>query len=219
MKKPKSKTIIFRVCLACGKAMRLRPSDLARRVTHGRRCQRLLRTADGFWRQVKKASADACWPWVGLFRRTRKEAYGTAARENGQYVRAHRRAFELANGAPPPDDLLVLHRCDNPPCCNPAHLFLGTAKDNTRDMMRKGRNRYNPRRGEASWSARLTEADVVAIRKARAAGTANEELAAVYGVAKRTISSVATGSSWKHAGGPITNHSNKRSVLAAWQTS
>jgi len=78
---------------------------------------------------------DECWVWIG---RTTDDGYGTLCWKGNDHVRAHRLAWELANG-PILEGLWVLHHCDNPPCCNPRHLFLGTAKDNRQDDMRKGR--------------------------------------------------------------------------------
>lgn len=76
-----------------------------------------------------------CWPWTG----TRNDLGYGILRVTGKNVRAHRFAYELASGRPIPVGLEVCHRCDNPPCCNPAHLFLGTQGDNVRDAASKGR--------------------------------------------------------------------------------
>lgn len=88
-----------------------------------------------FWRKVdKSAGPEGCWPWTGS---RHGFGYGFVS-AGGKRRGAHRVSWELANG-PIPDGLSVCHRCDNPPCVNPAHLFLGTVGDNTRDMMAKGR--------------------------------------------------------------------------------
>ena len=85
-----------------------------------------------FWDRVDK-SGD-CWPWIGS---RQVNGYGHVRSQN-RSLYAHRVAWTLANGPIPPG-LWVLHRCDNPPCVNPSHLFLGTARDNTLDSIAKGR--------------------------------------------------------------------------------
>ena len=92
-----------------------------------------------FWKKVAVGSADTCWTWQGC---RMPNGYGSLkARDGGHTHRyAHRVAYELVNGLIP-NGLMVLHHCDNPPCCNPAHLYLGTAKDNAQDRERRGRGR------------------------------------------------------------------------------
>ncbi len=90
-----------------------------------------------FWEKVQITSG--CWLWLGGFHRA---GYGqiNAGAPNPRMILAHRVAWELTLG-PIPNGLLVLHYCDNPPRVNPSHLFLGTQRDNVKDMMQKGRNR------------------------------------------------------------------------------
>lgn len=88
-----------------------------------------------FWVNVRIGDPDECWPWTGSKQR---KGYGTVNRFKRQWV-AHRFAWEMMNG-PIPEGMLVCHKCDNPPCCNPAHLFLGTNKENLMDCVAKGRH-------------------------------------------------------------------------------
>lgn len=94
--------------------------------------------ADYFWSRVDRSRGPgACWPWQ---QKIGSSGYGVVYAGKGREARTHRVAFELTNGAIPVG-LSVLHHCDNRPCCNPTHLFLGSAADNSRDMVAKGRAR------------------------------------------------------------------------------
>jgi hypothetical protein len=89
-----------------------------------------------FWMTLDGGSADECWPWAGALA---ANGYGRVRRGH-KSMAAHRVAYELY-WEPVPEGLCVCHACDNPPCCNPHHLWVGTIEDNTQDMIRKGRNR------------------------------------------------------------------------------
>ena len=95
--------------------------------------------AEKFWSKVNKGGADECWPWLKANR------YGQFYIGNGMAKPAHRVAYELTYGDIPAG-LLVCHHCDNPPCCNPAHLFVGTVQDNMRDKISKGRHKRRDQR-------------------------------------------------------------------------
>lgn len=137
-----------------------------------------------------------CWEWMGS---RNEHGYG-GLRVDKVLVKAHRLAWELTFG-PIPAGLDVLHHCDNPPCCNPVHLFLGTALDNSQDMVKKGRHACASGTGHLPhgtdhWAAKLTPADVADIR--RAVGTVTiSELARRYGVARATVRAVRDGQTWK----------------------
>lgn len=120
----------------------------------------------------------------------RSNGYGMI-KSNGVHQRAHRVAWEIENG-PIPDGLLVCHRCDNRPCCNTNHLFLGTHQDNFDDMVAKGRGHI----GEKNGRARLTAASVRHIRTRLGLGFSQSGLAREYGVAPGTIHAIASGRNW-----------------------
>lgn len=89
-----------------------------------------------FWSRVRTGLPNECWPWEGYVF-VKRGRYGGIS-EKSRYFRSHRIAWMLAYGCIP-DGLHVLHKCDNPPCCNPLHLFLGTQKENMADMINKNR--------------------------------------------------------------------------------
>lgn len=144
-------------------------------------------------------SDGVCWEWqAGLF----SNGYGQF-RVGRRKVRAHRAMFEAIHG-PIPEGMIVCHRCDNPRCVRPTHLFLGTHADNARDRDRKGRGTRGRKRpeagspGERNPSARLTEDDVHRIRVRRELGDTYSELAECFGVAKSTIAAVCRRDTWSH---------------------
>lgn len=147
-----------------------------------------------FWLKVDKG--EGCWIFSGAKLPKEVGGYGWTT-YCGEVMGAHRIAWLLTNG-PIPAGLHVLHKCDNGPCCNPAHLFLGTHLDNMADMYNKGRNT----RG-ATARAKLTEAQALEIKrtyryeKSRKWSNA-KELAAQYGVGVGTISNLVAGRTWAH---------------------
>jgi hypothetical protein len=112
----------------------------------------------------------------------------------GQMRLAHRVAWEKANG-PIPDGMCVLHRCDNPPCVNVAHLWLGTRADNNADMRAKGRWRAGDHRGERNANAKLTAVQVAAIR-AQLGERSHRSLADEYGVSRALVGLIANRHVW-----------------------
>ena len=130
-----------------------------------------------------------CWLWTV---HTHKQGYGKI-KKNGVSMLAHRASWEFHNGPIPPG-MCVCHKCDNPPCVNPAHLFLGTHADNTADMYSKGRN--VPPRGERNSSAKLTWVKVAEIRKLKGV-VSQRAVAKQFGVTQCTISCIQSGKTWK----------------------
>jgi len=144
-----------------------------------------------FARYVTPRGPGECWPWEGG---CDKDGYGvTWDAEQRRSVRAHRVAWTLAHGEIP-DGLHVLHRCDNPPCCNPADLFLGTVADNNADKIAKGRARGNETGNLGDLRRRLSAEQVAEIR-GRSTG-AYGEMAALgreYGVTGQHIRAILRG--------------------------
>lgn len=141
-----------------------------------------------FWDKVDKGPG--CWTWTASRDLAGYGQFGFRRRVE----RAHRVSWILHNGEIPSGQK-VLHRCDNPPCVNPAHLFLGTQADNVRDMFAKGRNRTS--RGEAVNTAKLTATQVLEILDLK--GQADQvTIAAVYGVSRTLISEIHRRKVWKH---------------------
>lgn len=150
--------------------------------------------SERFWLKVSKGPG--CWEWTGS---RDKKGYGHIMSAQRVPLLSHRVSWEFSNGEIPPG-LLVLHRCDNPGCVNPAHLFLGTHKDNTRDMLAKGReaNGCLIVRGETVHTARLKEHQIPEILAAAAAGERQRSIARRYDVSAGTIFMVIHRLSWKH---------------------
>ncbi len=138
-------------------------------------------------------TTNGCWEWQG-FRLRGYGMIGRGRRGEGTAL-THRVAWEEAYG-PIPDGLCVLHSCDNPPCCNVEHLFLGTQTENLADMDAKGRRADLTGRfvGEKNPSAKLTVAQVVAIRADTRPQVA---IAAKYGMSKASISEIKSGKKWR----------------------
>lgn len=153
------------------------------------------RTLERFWASVEKT--DTCWPWrghrlpsgYGAFRCTFTDLrYSTIS----QRILAHRFSWMHENGPIPPG-LFVLHHCDNPPCVNPDHLFLGTLLDNKRDSMAKRRHA----RGETNGGAVATEGLVRAIRTMHASGKTTRAIATETGLSKSTVWAIASRLTWR----------------------
>lgn len=141
-----------------------------------------------FWEKVDKSGE--CWEWTAG---KNSSGYGKF-NVNGKTTSSHRFSYEIANGYIP-DGMLVCHRCDNPACIRPSHLFVGTDGDNARDRNAKGR----AAKGEEQGGSKLTEKDVKKIRDEYSHGkTTQENLAKKYGVWQRTISDVVNRITWEH---------------------
>jgi hypothetical protein len=147
---------------------------------------------DRFWARVEKS--DDCWEWRG--RKTYK-GYG-ATSWKGKYITAHRLAYILSHGGIP-EGKIICHSCDNRACCNPAHLWAGSYRDNTRDMDAKGRRNPGDLKGEKHGMARLTEANVRYIRGLYGSGKYTyKQIAEGYRVSIGTIECICSRKTWRH---------------------
>lgn len=152
-----------------------------------------------FWEKVRKPTGFAvlrgCWLWTGYQdkRRGRDCGYGQIQGGDKKLKKAHIVSWELHYG-PVPKGKLVLHKCDNPPCVRPDHLFLGNHQNNSDDMVAKGRARGA--RGEDSAKAKLTEEQVQAIRSAPHVYGSRKFLAEKYAVSPDTIHAIRSGDTW-----------------------
>lgn len=146
--------------------------------------------AERFWEHVEKS--DGCWNWTATTRGS--NGYGQIGEggQGGRNLSAHRVSWEIHNG-PIPDGMFVLHRCDNPLCVNPDHLWLGTIAENNADRERKGRGA--DRRGEKSTTAKLTTEQVLAIRSDH---RPQRIVAEAYGIRQGHVSRLKNGTRWPH---------------------
>lgn len=136
-----------------------------------------------FWPKVEIQESNQCWIWKAA---VRSKGYGQIKALRSRLVLdAHRVAYELAHGSIP-EGMCVLHHCDNPPCVNAEHLFLGTRADNDRDRDEKGRTKF----GEQLAFSRLTTAQVEQIRMRYAQAELQDHLAAEFGVTQQHVSNI-----------------------------
>lgn len=133
-----------------------------------------------FWQRVDRGSPDSCWRWKPV--QTGGRGYGlTQARIGGRTrkLSAHRLAW-LASGHTLHGNLVIAHKCDSPPCCNPAHLFEATASENMRDMVRKGRNAWPTHR-------RVSPENIKRVHELLALGIPKRQIERETGVSRPTI--------------------------------
>lgn len=179
-------------CTNISAARRLCSKHYLRWLTHGDP-NTILRNEPGSairWlkEQIKEnRDAESCWEWRFS---SIPSGYGHAWFEN-QYIAAHQLALILAGHPRPTPESVALHSCDNPPCVNPAHLRWGTTKDNSLDMVQRGRSLV----GSNHPRAKLTESQV---REIKADPRKNAEIARDYGCLQTTVGHIKKGRQWKH---------------------
>lgn len=155
---------------------------------------------DRVLKKIVKIPFSGCWIFMGAINTFGYGIVGTGGRGKPN-DRAHRITYRHFCGDIP-SGMFVCHRCDVPCCCNPDHLFLGTNKDNVKDMISKGRNSLPPRNphvvGSVHPGSKLTEDQVIQIRAAYRNGIKQKDLAQQYGVVHQTISKVVNNHRFKH---------------------
>lgn len=150
-------------------------------------------TESDFWAKVDVRGPDDCWEWQGRV----EGGYGRFGPTLCGTMLAHRIAWTLMYG--PPGALCVCHRCDNPVCLNPGHLWLGTRTENNADCVAKGRlHKGSINVGQCNPSAKLTEADVRAIRTMADNGITQAMISDQFGVSFQQVSRIVRRKRWRH---------------------
>jgi hypothetical protein len=156
---------------------------------------------DLFYRSFEINLISGCWEWKAL---RNEDGYGhfPSGIRNGKNTKSHQASWLIYNGEIP-KGMCVCHKCDNPSCVNPDHLFLGTYKDNNDDKMMKGRHRTrvfygaeHPQRGENSPHHKLSEDNVKEIRKLRTEGYTLRALAKKFGITHGVVNNILQGRKW-----------------------
>lgn len=162
-------------------------------------------TLKRFWAKVNKSGPvpahcpelGECWEWTASKHRFGYGYFRYPVNGKATTVYAHRIGWERASG-PVPDGKCVLHRCDNPACVRAEHLFLGSKKDNSLDMIRKRRGWQPKLNGERCHQSRLTAEKVVLVRQKFASGVTQTAIAKEFGVTIQAINQVVKGRTWRH---------------------
>lgn len=154
-----------------------------------------------FWAKVEIRGSDECWPWVGA---RAHNGYGSFGVGDGGIATASRVAWVIATGEEVPDGLWVLHECDNQPCCNARHLFLGDRAVNMADMVAKRRHWAHQGRncvplGEKHGRSKLRDAEVLRIRALRRdEHWTHQRIADEFAISRRMVGLIVRGENWKH---------------------
>jgi hypothetical protein len=155
-----------------------------------------------FWAKVAVAGGDECWPWVGT---CELAGYGVMWRSGGRggeprkVWKAHRLSWEIHHG-PIPAGRNVLHHCDNPPCVNPAHLYVGSRADNARDRAERRRGKEHRQQGASNDNAKLTDDLVrqIIVELQRLPRRPQSDIAREFGISQPQVSRIMRRENWTH---------------------
>lgn len=147
--------------------------------------------AERLWSKVQRGDSSSCWLWTGA---KTPGGYGIILLDHrpGNITTAHRAAYMVTNGAVP-DGLIVMHSCDTPLCCNPAHLSVGTQRQNLADMRARGRDGDHRVFGERHGRMRVTDAQVRQIRRRYEKGESQQAIADRFGISQTQVSRIIRG--------------------------
>ncbi|MEE9395204.1 MAG: HNH endonuclease [Planctomycetota bacterium] len=178
-------------CERCGKRFK---HDKGKPGKHcSRRCRFAASPEERFWSYVTKAPPGECWEWQGV---RSGDGYGAIRWPGFSYkIGAHRASWMVRHG-PIRGDQWILHRCDNPPCVNPDHLYLGDASQNMKDAYERGGK--VAMHGSKSPNAKLSAGKVKEMRQRHRGGESAASMCADYGVSKATAHRAIVGISWRH---------------------
>lgn len=153
---------------------------------------------ESFWKKVDVRGPDECWVWLAARYHDDYGLVGIRNQGRSTTMRAHALSLILATGEDA-NGRFALHRCDNPPCCNPAHLYWGDQKRNIADMDQRGRGRRPVHRGATHPRAKLTDDNVRYIRGRYATGAVSQQaLADEFGVHQTIVSDIVRRVTWRH---------------------
>ena len=181
-------------CSYCGKSFSAKAYVALRpRPCCSNSCKDAIRKTDPikrFFGKIDKRGKDDCWNWLGY---KDKDGYGTFNPTSKTLQKAHRFAYALAYGEIP-CGMCVCHKCDNPSCCNPKHLLLGTPADNDADRDQKYRQAFGERSGRTNFTAK----DIINIRTLFDGGMSESAIARQIGASQTGIGSIVRRRTWKH---------------------
>lgn len=160
---------------------------------------------DRFWAKVRVLGPDDCWEWTA----NKNKGYGQLkVPKTRKDVRANRLSLMIRDGVWNSDPKkIACHTCDNPPCCNPNHLFWGSHQDNSDDKISKGKHGGRPQHGILNAACKINEDTIKAIIRYCKRGMNNKEISAMFNgaITHSMVSRIRLGKSWTHlTGGPIT---------------